>query len=226
MDYMLKKRIISLIFPTRCPVCSEVIFPHEDFCGKCREEITPYTSENSISGADSFTAAFEYNGKISPAIILLKQGVKGNAVYALGKALAEVLESNEISQKIDVIIPIPLYKSDKRQRGFNQAELIAKEVGRILKINISADNVEKIRKTKAQKTLTKKERKVNLKNAFEVKSPEKIKGKRVLLIDDVCTTGSTLTNITKLLRNNGAAEIHCAVCCKTPGFKKEVDNND
>ncbi len=226
MDYMLKKRIISLIFPTRCPVCSEVIFPHEDFCGKCRGEITPYTSKNSISGANSFTAAFEYNGKISPAIILLKQGVKGNAVYALGKALAKSLENNGISQKIDVIIPVPLYKSDKRQRGFNQAELIAKEVGRQLKIDVSADTVEKIRKTKAQKTLTQKERKVNLKDAFEVKFPEKIKGKRVLLIDDVCTTGSTLSNISRILRNSGAAEIHCAVCCKTPDFKKEVDVND
>lgn len=226
MDYMLKKRIISLIFPTRCPVCSEVIFPNEDFCEKCRGEIAPYTAQNSISGADSFTAAFEYNGKISPAIILLKQGVKGNAVYALGNALAKSLENSDISQKIDIIIPVPLYKSDKSQRGFNQAELIAKEVGRRLKIDVSADAVDKIRKTKAQKTLTKKERILNLKDAFEVKFPEKIKGKRILLIDDVCTTGSTLSNITKLLRNNGAAEIHCAVCCKTPDLKKEVEKNE
>ncbi len=224
MDYMLKKRLISLIFPARCPVCSEVIFPHEDFCEKCLDELTKYNDSFKIRGAKSFTAAFEYNEKISPAIILLKRGVKGNAPYALGTALAAVLKNSGISQDIDVIIPVPLYKSDKRERGFNQAELIAKEVGRITKTNVSTDIVEKIRKTNPQKTLKKRERKVNLKNAFDVKLSDKIKGKCILLVDDVCTTGSTLTEITELLRKSGAAEVHCAVCCKTPNIKKEDEN--
>ncbi len=226
MNYLLKKRLISLIFPTRCPVCNEVIFPNEDFCEKCRAELTEYNDSFKIRGAKSFTAAFEYNEKISPAVILLKRGVKGNAPYALGTALASELENNGISQKIDIIIPVPLYKSDKRERGFNQAELIAKEVGRITKINVSPDIVEKTRKTNQQKTLTKRERTVNLKDAFEIKSPDKIKGKRILLVDDVCTTGSTLTEITILLRKSGAAEVHCAVCCKTPSIKKEDEKNE
>lgn len=226
MNYMLKKRLIALIFPTRCPVCSKVIFPEEDFCAECRCSLTVYCGNHSIKGAESFTAAFEYNEKISPAIILLKRGIKGNAAYAFGKALVAVLNNHDISQKIDIIIPVPLYKSDKRERGFNQAELIAKEIGRILKIDVTTDIVEKIRKTNPQKTLTKKERRVNLKDAFEAAMPDKIKGKRILLIDDVCTTGSTLTEITGILRQNGAAEVHCAVCCKTPDIKKEVDINE
>lgn len=224
MDYMLKKRLISLIFPTRCPVCGKVIFPHEDFCGKCNNELTEYKGGFKISEAKSFTAPFEYDEKISPAVILLKRGIKGNAVYALGEALAAALENHGISQKVDIIIPVPLYKSDKRERGFNQAELIAREVGRILKIDVSTDIVEKIRKTTQQKTLSKRERKVNLINAFDVSIPDKIKDKRILLIDDVCTTGSTLTEIAVLLRKNGAAEVHCAVCCKTPDIRKEDEN--
>ncbi|MBR5514043.1 MAG: ComF family protein [Ruminococcus sp.] len=224
MDYMLKKRLISLIFPTRCPVCGEVIFPHEDFCGKCNNELTEYKGGFKISEAKSFTAPFEYDEKISPAVILLKRGIKGNAVYALGEALAAALENHGISQKVDIIIPVPLYKSDKRERGFNQAELIAREVGRTLKIDVSTDIVKKVRKTTQQKTLSKRERKVNLINAFDVSIPDKIKDKRILLIDDVCTTGSTLTEITVLLRKNGAAEVHCAVCCKTPDIRKEDEN--
>lgn len=226
MNYMLKKRLIALIFPTRCPVCSKVIFPHEDFCAECSSSLTVYSGNHSIKGAESFTAAFEYNDKISPAVILLKRGIKGNAAYALGTALASVLKNNGISQKIDIIIPVPLYKSDKMERGFNQAEIIAKEIGRILKIDLSTDIVEKTRKTNPQKTLTKRERKVNLKDAFEVTMPDRIKGKRILLIDDVCTTGSTLTEITGLLLKNGAAEVHCAVCCKTPDIKKEDEINE
>lgn len=226
MNYMLKKRLIALIFPTRCPVCSKVIFPHKDFCAECSSSLTVYNGNHSIKGAESFTAAFEYNEKISPAIILLKRGIKGNAAYALGTALAAALKNNGISQKTDIIIPVPLYKSDKRERGFNQAELIAREIGRILKIDLSTDIVEKIRKTNPQKTLTKRERKVNLKDAFKVVMPDRIKGKRILLIDDVCTTGSTLTEITGLLLKNGAAEVHCAVCCKTPDIKKEDEINE
>lgn len=230
MNYMLKKRLIALLFPTRCPICSKVIFPQEDFCEDCRSSLTEYNGDFRIRGAVSFTAPYEYNEKISPAIIMMKRGVKGNAAYALGKALAEHLENCGISQKIDIIVPVPLHKTDKRNRGFNQAELIAKEIGRILKIDISTDIVEKIRKTNPQKNLTKRERKVNLKDAFEVTMPDKIKRKCILLIDDVCTTGSTLTEITTLLRRNGAAEVHCAVCCKTPdlrdSLKKEDEKNE
>lgn len=221
MDYMTKKRIIALFFPTRCPVCSKVLFPHEDFCTECRNTLTEYNGDFNISGAVKFVAPFEYNEKISPAIILMKKGIKGNAAYALGTALADCLENHGIPQKIDVIVPVPMYFADKRRRGFNQAELIAKEVGRILKINVYTDCVEKIRLTEAQKNLTKRQRHINLRNAFEVKYHEKIHQKRILIIDDVCTTGSTLAELTRLLLKNGAAEIYCASCCKTPNIMKE-----
>lgn len=225
MNYMLKKRLLALLYPTRCPVCRKVIFPHEDFCGECCGKLTEYSGNFRISGAELFIAPFEYDDNISPAILLLKRGVKGNAAYALGSAVAEKLENLGISRKIDVIVPVPLHEKDERERGFNQAELIAREVGRILNITVSTGIVEKIRKTNPQKTLTKRQRKINLKDAFEVVDSAKIRDKCILLLDDVCTTGSTLSEITKLLKSKGAAAVYCAVCCKTPDFKKEDVEN-
>lgn len=215
MNYLLKKRLVALIYPTRCPVCRCVIFPLEDFCVNCRDNLRSYNGDFQISGAKLFTSAFEYDDNISPAIFQLKDGIKGNAPYALGKAIAERVIKLGISGKIDFIIPVPMYPDDKKKRGFNQSELIANQVGRILKIDVCTDIVEKILRTKPQKNLTKQQRKINLNDAFDIKNAESVRCKRILLLDDVCTTGSTLTEITKLLKSKGANEVYCVSCCKT-----------
>ncbi len=222
MDYMRKKRLIALFYPTRCPICRRVIYPHEDFCDYCREMLNPYEGDFQIKGAEAFTSAFDYDDSISRAIFLLKDGIKGNAPYALGMAVAEKLENVGISGKIDYIIPVPMYRKDKKKRGFNQSELIAKQVGRILKIDVFVDIVEKILQTKPQKNLTKRQRERNLKDAFGIKDPDLVKEKRILLLDDVCTTGSTMTEITKLLKSNGARAVYCVSCCKTPDLAHNV----
>ena len=224
MNHMLKRRLLSLIYPVRCPICGKIIFPHEDFCNECHSDLPKYCGNFSITGAEAFVAPFEYTDKISPAILLMKDGIKGNAPYALGHATAECIKNHGIHQQADIIIPTPLYSADKRKRGFNQSELIAKEVGRILNINVCTNCIEKVRITKSQKQLSKNERKNNLKDAFAVKSPELIQEKRIMLIDDVCTTGSTLAELTKTLRQTGASAVYCVCCCKTP-IKKD-DKND
>lgn len=208
--------VVHLLYPTRCPVCGEVIGKSERFCSECANSLTPFGGSFNIKGAESFSAAFEYNVKVSPAIILLKRGVCGNADYALGSALADVLRENGIAKKADVIVPVPMYRSDKRRRGYNQSALIARVMSNELDIPLAEKAVEKQRLTARQKELTRDERAVNLKNAFEVTLPQNIRGKQVLLIDDVCTTGATMSEITEILLKSGAAAVHCASCCKTP----------
>lgn len=224
MDYMLKKRLLALLYPVRCPICGKVIFPHEDFCNECRKDLPKYCGNFNIKGAEAFIAPFEYNAKIAPAILLMKNGIRGNAPYALGLAAAEHIKNHGIHRQSDMIIPTPLHPADKRKRGFNQSELIAKEIGRILNINVCTKCVEKVRITEPQKLLSKNERKNNLKDAFAVKAPEIIREKRILLIDDVCTTGSTLAELTRVLRQNGAAAVYCVCCCKTPIKRDDKDD--
>ena len=221
MRYTLKRRILHLFFPTRCPVCGELIGAMERFCAECTAKLGVYSGSFKIDGADSFTAAFNYNENVKPAVFLLKNGTDGNASYALGGALADRLKADGITSKVDVIIPAPMHKKDILRRGFNQSVLIASEVGRVLGLPVDTKSVVKSRHTHSQKELSRVSRAVNLKSAFTA-SPE-VKGKNVLLIDDICTTGSTLREITAALKKAGAASVHCACCCKTLSRKYESE---
>ncbi|MBQ9899003.1 MAG: ComF family protein [Ruminococcus sp.] len=215
MKLSTKRTILHILFPNRCPVCGEVIGAQDRFCTDCHEKLTPYSGETLIAGSSRFIAAFEYDGNVSPAVMLLKNGVCGNAAYALGGELADILVKSGMSQNIDVIVPVPLHRSDRMKRGFDQTELIAREVSRITGIPVSCA-AEKIRLTLPQKRLGREERMRNLAGAFSVPEPALIRGKRVLLLDDVCTTGSTLAELAEVLINAGVAEVFCAACCKTP----------
>lgn len=209
-----KRTILHIFFPNRCPVCGMVIGAQERFCAECEGKLTAYDGNSSIAGSERFIAAYEYNKAVSPAVMLLKDGIGGNAAYALGCALADKLTECGISADIDLIVPVPLHKSDRRRRGFDQTELIAREVSEIIGVPVCMA-AEKTHTTKAQKTLSRAEREKNLSGAFTVPKTELIFGRRVLVIDDVCTTGSTLAEVTAVLLKAGAAKVYCAACCKT-----------
>lgn len=111
------------------------------------------------------------------------------------------------SWDVDLIVPIPLHKSRKRKRGFNQAELIAKKLGLELGIPISSDTLLRTKNTSPQKELNDQDRKSNLKNAFQVVKND-IKSKKILLIDDIYTTGSTLDAAASALLHHGAEKVY------------------
>ena len=189
------------------------------FCGGCAAKLNSYKGGFSVEGAVSFTAAFDYDDSIKPAILLLKDGTDGNAAYALGGALADRLHAEGASEGANMIVPVPMYRRDTFRRGFNQSALIAREVGRELGIAVEERAVRKIKSTKAQKELNKLERALNLRGAFAADA-DKVMGKHILLIDDICTTGSTLRELTAVLLKSGAASVSCACCCKTVSRKE------
>lgn len=218
MRYITKRRLLHIFFPTRCPVCGALIGAMDRFCGDCTAKLSSYKGGFSIEGAVSFTAAFDYDDSIKPAIILLKDGTDGNAAYALGGALADRLRADGAAEGADMIVPVPMYRRDTFRRGFNQSALIAREVGRELGIAVEEKAVRKIKSTKAQKELNKLARAQNLRGAFAA-DKDKVRGKHILLIDDICTTGSTLRELTAELLGSGAASVSCACCCKTVSRK-------
>ncbi len=211
-----------MLYPVRCPICNKVIGATDSFCNKCEDGLVRYNGSLIIPKSKGFIAAFEYNDKISPAIFIMKDGIGGNAPYALGTSIAERIKSANITA--DFIVPVPMYRENLRRRGYNQSELIAREVGRILDIEIRTDIVSKNRKTLPQKELTKAQRKVNLRGAFSVSDKKEVQNKRILIVDDVCTTGSTLSEIANLLTECGAESVFCACACKTPELKRGVKN--
>ena len=129
----------------------------------------------------------------------------------LAKTLASLLiehfvlsgkNTNEIWNN-SVLIPIPLDKDKLKLRGYNQSEELAKELSKVLQIPMVSDNLTKIKFTKPQMELTKVEREKNLENAFTIKNPNELIGKKVFLVDDVYTTGSTMNECAKILKEAG-----------------------
>jgi ComF family protein len=111
--------------------------------------------------------------------------------------------TNEIWQN-SVLIPVPLDKNKLKIRGYNQSEELAKELSKVLQIPVISDCLIKIKSTAPQMELKKEEREKNLENAFQIKNPEEFSGKKVFLVDDVYTTGSTMQECAKILKNSGA----------------------
>lgn len=161
-------------------------------CGKCLKEKTPFKEARS---------AFIYDGAVLEAIHSFKY--RGRVILAapLGRLAAQAAI---FSHTPDVIMPVPLHKERLQERGFNQSLLIAKEVAKIIKKDVDYMNLKRERLTAPQVDLKAGERARNVEGAFALARPDEVKGKRVLLVDDVFTTGSTISECSKVLKKAGA----------------------
>jgi len=191
------KNILAVLFPQKCLGCKK---ENEILCSDCLLKInrpdTPHL--NGIHIASNYQDAV-----LKKALWMLKyQGVK-----QLAKPLAQLIKER-IWKKLEtenwLVIPVPLSKNKLRHRGYNQAEMIAGE----LSDNVRADILFKKFHTKSQvEVKNKEERLANIIGSFEIKNPEKIKGKKIILIDDVLTTGATMREVKKVLKEAGAKKV-------------------
>jgi ComF family protein len=120
--------------------------------------------------------------------------------------LAAPAEELSRLHKIDIIIPVPLHPKRLRQRGFNQASLLARRLGSALKISVDYGSLKRSRWTEPQTGLTRRQRAANVRGAFDLKAPEKVRGKGILLLDDVLTTGETVNQCVRVLKGDGGAK--------------------
>ena len=188
-----------------CPFCKTQKRVFEK--GTCKNHRKKYL--NGLFAAtsldDPLVKKLIHNFKYSP---FLKELSKPLAYLIISHFL---LSENKLIHKKnnnkDLIIPVPLTNLKKRQRGFNQSELIANQISTSLKAAVVSNILIRQKKTMSQTSLSENERKENIKNAFFVKTPEKINGKRIFLVDDVFTTGATMEECSKTLKNAGAKEV-------------------
>lgn len=182
-----------------CKKCGKPLNSQEaEYCPDCGRRKHFYTRGR---------AAFEYDSVMKESIGRFKY--KNRREYG-DFYVREMLKScgqSVRSWDIDLIIPIPLHKSRRRKRGFNQAELIAGKLGQELEIPMSSDILLRTRKTKPQKELNDQERRSNLKNAFQVME-NNLEFKKILLIDDIYTTGSTIDAAASTLLEHGAEKVY------------------
>jgi ComF family protein len=164
-------------------------------------------------------------------IHLLKYNSVRPAANVLGSMLAEALVQlkSEFGPQQVLVIPVPLYKGKRRQRGFNQAELIARSALKSRDgsgVQVATDILLRTRETESQIGLTSHQRRENMRGAFAVDGAKDIKGREVLLVDDVYTTGTTATECAKVLRRAGAAKVWVATVARTLKLASNIESFD
>lgn len=157
-------------------------------------------------------AVLPYTGKVRKSLHQIKFHNKKEYLDFYGPYMAEVLGKRILAWDAQALIPVPLHRPKRRKRGFNQAEILAVEVGRALGIPVRTDVVQRIRNTRPQKDLSLRERQNNLKGAFKI-SQYDVKLKKIILVDDIYTTGSTIDGIAGKLLEQGAEEVYFIALC-------------
>ena len=210
--------LIDFLYPPLCLSCQRLLQRGSDYvCPHCWNSIQVATRESPlfVETSDKLAASGVVDGLVS-LYVFEKEGVfqrivhnlKYAGVQALGLELGRRLGRLVIEDGIraDAIVPVPLHRRKFRERGYNQAELIARGVSEVSEIPVRCDLVRRKKYTKTQTVLSIDERRVNMKEAFEVAPLRKseIRDKKFLVIDDVITTGSTLIACAATLRAAGA----------------------
>ena len=183
----------------QCPVCA-LPSPDSCVCGKCLRN-KPFF--------DGTFAPLRYEFPIDAIVHALKYGNKLAIAPLLGQL---IIDSVHALPKPDVLIPMPLHVDRLRQRGFNQSSEIANRISRQLNIPVS-HGCQRIRATSSQASLSLEERAANLKGAFQC--DDTVKGLRVAVVDDVMTSGSTLNELSRTLKKQGAMEVSAWVVART-----------
>ena len=186
---MILEKALNLFFSIKCGVCGKIGLP---ICKECEEKIKQY--EINLVQKDKF---FIY--KYQDIIRNLLLNYKFNDASYLANSFAYLIKNNKkiysILKSYDIIIPVPLHKKRMNERGYNQTELIAKK----LEIPIETKCLIKTKNIKPQSTKTAKQRQIDIKNVFAIQNVDKIKNKKILLLDDIYTTGSTANECIKTL---------------------------
>ena len=205
------EQLLNLLFPPKCPFCRRIL-DSPGVGDTCRKEL-PWTEEHEAvrEGTDSLRCAAPlwYEGKVREAILRLKFYGAAATAETLGALMAQCA-AEHLSGEFDLITWVPVSRKRRWKRGYDQAELLARAVCRAWGVKPAA-LLRKTMNNPAQSGLKEDAaRRANVLGVYEMRPGAEVSGRRVLLIDDVCTTGATLTECSKVLREAGADAVVCA----------------
>lgn len=216
----LTEAVLNLLFPPKCPFCGRVL-DVPGVCPACRADL-PWTEEENalreLPGGLLCAAPLWYEGAVREGLLRFKfQGASGSA-GALGELTARCV-LKQLSGSFDTVTWAPVSRKRLRKRGYDQAELLARAVCR----QWGTRPVRLLKKTvdnPAQSLQEKENRRENVRNVYRAAHPGKIRGKRILLMDDICTTGSTLAECAGVLLEAGAKSVVCGAVARADHRKK------
>ena len=201
--------LLDFIYPPVCGICGNI--NKNSLCKKCEIKLKEYEIYDIEKSQNTY---YDYKIKILKYEKMVRYKMldyKFNEKSYLYKTFEKIILNNKkiysFLKKYDIMLCVPMRRKKQKTRGYNQSELIAKEIAKELEICYLRDCLIKIKDTKKQSTLTRNERKINLNNAFGIKNKEKIQNKNVILFDDIFTTGSTMKECSKILKDAGVKKI-------------------
>ena len=213
--------LLDLLYPPRCVFCRALTTVEgEGVCPECRETL-PWTEDGAEKYGEGFTvcvAPLYYRDSVRESLHRYKFGGAEGFAETYGPLLAECIRTKlKLRGGYDLISWVPLSRARLRERGYDQAKLLARAAARALGEPF-VPTLEK-RKDVAKQSAAggAEKRRANIAGAYRVPEPETVAGKRVLLIDDIVTTGATLSECARTLRAAGAAAVVCAALASTPG---------
>ncbi len=236
---MKKEEWIRILYPRRCPICEEIVFPRgEKICFSCRSKL-PYIKEPRCKKCgkqlriieqeycedckkrnrsfDAGFALFEYNAVMRESVERFKFKNKREYVDFYAEEVERHLKKLVDMWKAEVLIPVPVHSRKRKIRGFNQAEVLAEAFGKKLGLKTDKKVLYRCKNTIPQKDLNEKERIKNLQDAFQMEK-NVVQYNRVILVDDIFTSGSTIEACTKVLKNNGIGRVYALCLCIGKGF--------
>ena len=213
------KELLAHIRGGMCPECEKTsVKLSTDICGKCGRVLANEAEfcDTCIRSERAFVRArscYVYEGAPKKFVYRLKFG--GRRYLAAFIAEAMVDRYLDCGFECDCVVAVPLSVKRKRKRGYNQAELIAEELSSRLKLPLIDGALVKTKENKPQTKLKRREREENVRGVYEVTSPEAFKGRRVLVVDDVMTTGATLGEVSRVLYKAKARSVEALTYCST-----------
>lgn len=208
--------LLDLLFPPKCAFCRRLVKSNNNLlCPACRANL-PYTEDGDAQHGDFFRlciSALYYEDTVRQA--LLRYKFQGSSGYAgtFGRLLADCIRAN-LRGQYDLISWVPLSRERLRERGYDQAMLLAQAAALELQ-DVAVSTLDKVRNAEKQSGVGSAEkRRANISGAYRVADAELIQGRRILLIDDIVTTGATLSECARTLLEGGASQVVCATVAR------------
>lgn len=207
--------LLNLIYPPKCVFCAKLLQKDEtDICASCRKEL-PKVNNTLRRGAHYETchAAYFYESHVAQSILRFKFAGRSHYADAYGRELAMLILRERID--FDVLSWVPISDKRAKKRGYRQSKLMAQAIAKELGIK-AEQTLKKIKDNPAQSSLKNpKDRKGNVADVYRAVSPEKFDQQRVLLVDDVVTSGATLSECARILKKAGAKSVVCITLAAT-----------
>ena len=197
-------KILNLIYPPTCGICGKL---NENFlCKKCKNMLEHHANFNIDKNLDKekyfdeHLYIFQYEGIIRRIILKYKFQDKSYLYKTFVNFLLKNKNLFEILEKYDTIIPVPISKKRKKERGYNQSYLLAREIAKYTNLKCESHCLFKVKNVIEQSILSKEERIKNIQGVYELKNEQRLKDKKLLLLDDIYTTGSTANECCRILK--------------------------